>query len=212
MTDALERIKNRQRPEVPKRDPSIASSTIETVDSSLSDILDADKHKLLDIQISTLPDHDNNQIDTERLLSRSLDASQIKISAQGLKEVAANVKIVDSSTHSDLETDIPKSLDIQISTPLKLEDRKISGDPSPVVFEVKQTTIRLEKAINNKLQALCHQEEICREVLIEAMFLEMENTPKFYNRIMIQAQERQMKRTAIANRKRAFSMMQRLSD
>lgn len=142
MTDALERIKNRQRPEVPKRDPEITP---------------------------TVP------------------------------------KIIDNSISGKLDTSIPIYPDIQIST---LSDTEVS----PPTIEVKQTTLRLEKAIGNELQALCQREQICREVLIEAMFLEAMNAPEMRSRILIQARERQQKRIAVANHKRALSMLQRLTN
>jgi hypothetical protein len=163
MSDALERIKNRQRPEVPKRDPGITPTVPPFVESSISSIPD--------IQISTLSD--------EKSPSQSVDAS-----------MPINLSI-EASSYSD----------IQIST--------LPDGTSPTL-EVKQTTLRLEKAVSDKLQALCHQEQICREVLIEAMFLEMLNAPEMRERIIALAQKRQRKRTTMANHKRAVSMMQRV--
>ena len=119
MTDALERIKNRQRPEVPKRDPGITPTVPEIIDNSMSGELDTSIPIYPDIQISTLP----------------------------------------------------------------------GTEVSPPTIEVKQTTLRLEKAIGNELQALCQREQICREVLIEAMFLEVVNTPELLNCILAQAQD-----------------------
>ena len=142
MTDALERIKNRQRPEVPKRDPGLTPTVPEIIDNSMSGKLDTSIPIYPDIQISTLP----------------------------------------------------------------------GTEVSPPTIEVKQTTLRLEKAIGNELQALCQREQICREVLIEAMFLAVINTPEVRERVLIEARERQRKRTAVANHKRAMSMVQRLAN
>ena len=55
MTDALERIKNRQRPEVPKRDPGLTPTVPEIIDNSMSGELDTSIPIYPDIQISTLP-------------------------------------------------------------------------------------------------------------------------------------------------------------
>lgn len=167
MSDALERIKNRQRPEVPKRDPGITSTTDRSVDSSI-----------LDIGISTHPDIQISTISTE---GSAIQAPVLEISGTSAIEVSMNP-------------------DIQISTL-----------PDEISFPVKQTTLRLEKGLSDDLQALCQQEQICREVLIEAMFLEMMNAPELREGIVSRARERQRKRTAMANHKRAVSMMQRVS-
>ena len=161
MSDALERIKNRQRPEVPKRDPAMAPTAAQPIENSIS--------RYPDIQISTSSDNANQAIDV--------------------------------SISSNLEIETSRNVDIQISTP-----------PDQRLPPVKQTTLRLDKALSDQLQALCHQEQICREVLIEAMFLEMQKTPELHEMIIAQAQERQRKRTAVANHKRAVSMMQRVSN
>jgi hypothetical protein len=171
VTDALERIKNRQRPEVPKRDPGITPTVPPFVESSISSIPDIEDSTNPDIQISTLSN--------EKSPSQSVDASMSRLIG------------IEASSYSD----------IQIST--------LPDGTSPTL-EVKQTTLRLEKAVSDKLQALCHQEQICREVLIEAMFSEMLDAPEMRERIIALAQKRQRKRTAMANHKRAVSMMQRV--
>jgi hypothetical protein len=171
MSDALERIKNRQRPEVPKRDPAMANIPSQVVVLAESNSPDIEQSKHLDIQISTLSD--------EMPTSQS----------------------VDSLKSEDTEIEVSGYSDIQISTLLD----KIS-------FPVKQTTLRLEKDLSDDLQALCQREQICREVLIEAMFLDLLNAPESREGIVAQARERQRKRTAIANHKRALSMVQRVSN
>lgn len=141
MTDALERIKNRQRKEVPPRDPGMTAIPVEVVDSELSRKIDIENNSNPDIQISTLP---------------------------------------------DTEKTIP-------------------------TLEVKQTTLRLEKAIADELQAFCQREQICREVAIEAMWLEVINDPELRDRVFKEARARQQTRTTIANHKRALTMVQRLT-
>ena len=138
MSDALERIKNRQRPEVPKRDPVMTPTVAQVVAQAENKSTDIETVRYPGIQISTLPE--------------------------------------------------------EISVP------------------VKQTTLRLEKGLSDDLQALCQREQICREVLIEAMFLELLNVPGLREGIIDQARERQRKRTAVANHKRALSMVQRISN
>jgi hypothetical protein len=190
VTDALERIKNRQRPEVPRRDPGMTPTPTIIVDTSISRNSDIEVSRYPDIQISTLPDIEESTIspiEIEAIASANATSSELKIST------------------------LP---DIQISRSADIENNRISTgtEGSPLTIDVKQTTLRLEKVLNDELHALCHREQICREVLIEAMFLEVVNTPELLNRILAQAQERQRKRTTVANHKRALSMVQRLSN
>ncbi len=168
MSDALERIKNRQRPEVPKRDPGITSTTDRSVNLSI-----------LDIGISTHPD--------------------IQISTLSTEGTAIPAPALETS--GTLAIGVSMNPDLQISTL-----------PDDVSFPVKQTTLRLEKGLSDDLQALCQREQICREVLIEAMFLEMMDAPELQEEIVSRARERQRKRTAVANHRRALSMVQRVSD
>lgn len=102
----------------------------------------------------------------------------------------------------DAITQNSSSPDIQISTP---PDSKI-----PLSLEVKNTTLRLETAIGEELQSVCQGKKICREVFIESMFLLVQSDPDLLARVLEGAQERQKKRTAVANHKRAVTMMNRL--
>jgi hypothetical protein len=106
------------------------------------------------------------------------------------------------SDHDDAGTQNSNYLDIQISTSL---DSKI-----PPSLEVKNTTLRLETAIGKELQSLCQEQKICREVFIESMFLLVQSDPDLLARVLEGAQERQKRRTAVANHKRAITMMNRL--
>ena len=190
MTDALERIKNRQRPEVPRRDPGMTPTPTIVVDTSTSRNSDIEVPRYPDIQISTLPDLEKSTISP----------------AEAIEPIA-------SANATSNELKISTLPNIQISE-VDIENNRISTDPeeSSLTIDVKQTTLRLEKVLNDELHALCRREQICREVLIEAMFLEVVNTPELLNRILTQAQERQRKRTTVANHKRALSMVQRLSN
>ena len=170
MSDALERIKNRQRPEVPKRDPGMTSTVAQVVAQENSNP-DIETVKYPDIQISAL-------------------------SGEKSTAPAVNPLIPERA-----ESKVSRTPDIQISTL-----------PDEISFLVKQTTLRLEKGLSDELQALCQREQICREVLIEAMFLELLNAPELREGIIIQAKERQRQRTAIANHKRALSMVQRVAN
>ncbi|HEY9628856.1 MAG TPA: hypothetical protein V6C84_16265 [Coleofasciculaceae cyanobacterium] len=125
MSDALERLKQRNRPTVPNRDASIAPI-------------------VLDAQISRYPE-------------------------------------------------------VQIST---LQE-------SHQVLQTKQTTMRLEQGLIDRLQDLCRDNSISREVLIEAMFEYCEAHSEALAAVLLEAKEKNEQRQQVANLKRAKSMMQR---
>ncbi|MDX2098972.1 MAG: hypothetical protein SFW36_14440 [Leptolyngbyaceae cyanobacterium bins.59] len=80
---------------------------------------------------------------------------------------------------------------------------------APQTLQTKQSTLRLEKEVSDRLQNLCRRQDICREVLIEAMFEFCESNPKALEKILAQASIKNERRQQVANLKRAQSMMQR---
>jgi hypothetical protein len=141
MSDALERLKNRNRPIVPDRDASINAVPP-------------------DIKVPRYPD-------TE--ISRNLDIEQ------------------------PIHRDIPSSSDLEAPQPL----------------EMKQSTMRLERSISDRLQGVCRDQGICREVLIEAMFEYCEAHPETLAAALAAAQTKQERRQQGANQKRAKAMMEK---
>jgi predicted DNA-binding protein len=122
-----------------------------------------------------------------------------KASSQAVNKPAnTDTSPTEASTNQELE--IPKTQDIGISTLPDVQE-----------FATKQSTLRLEAELSDRLQSLCRQEGICREVLIEAMFEHLENHPEIAQVIMATAQTKNEHRQQIANLKRAQSMMKRFS-
>lgn len=76
-------------------------------------------------------------------------------------------------------------------------------------LETKQTTLRLEKKLSDRLQDLCRENDICREVLIEAMFEFYEGNSDALETVLGEAVKKNEYRQQIANQKRAKSMMER---
>lgn len=135
MTDALERLKNRNRPTVPNRDASLTPT----------------------------------------------------------------------STSDDTATS--RNLELQVS-PLSA----IATATAPMVeppLQTKQSTLRLEVGVSDRLQAVCRENGICREVLIEAMFEFCEQHPEALRSVVMEASRKHEQRQQIANQKRAKSMMER---
>ena len=141
MSDALERLKQRQRPTVPSRDTSLESQG-------------------LDISIS---------------------------------------ETLDNSMPRSLDTPIPESLDKGVSK------------SQPKNLTTKQTTIRLESKLLERVTKVCAKENLSREVLFEALFEYYEQDSEAWEAILSQAKKKADHRLAIANRKRAKTMMQRFN-
>ena len=152
MSDALDRIRQRQRPTVPKRDATLKP---ESLDISTSRNLDFENSKPLEGKV---PSQKESQI------SRIPDIS--------------------NSRHLDTQISIPKP-------------------------QTKQTTLRLEKELSDRLQASCRQQGICREALIEAMFEYIESHPEAASAVFSEAVQKNSDRQQIANFKRAQSMLKR---
>ncbi len=96
-----------------------------------------------------------------------------------------------------------------ISTPRYLE--KLRAATEPFLLETKQSTLRLEVGLSERLSEVCQANGISREVLIEALFLHYEGEPQAWPSILAEAKRRGEYRTQVANFKRAQSMMQRFS-
>ena len=154
--DALERLKNRQRPNVPNRDTSLSPN----------------------VDIST---------------SRYQDSNDIDISISGCQESP-------SQESPSIDTSISGQQDSQVS---RIE---------PEQLLTKQTTLRLEAALSQRLSEVCQNNGISREVLLEALFEHYSNDPEAWQTILAAAKRRGERRMSVANIKRAKSMMQRFGN
>ncbi|BAZ47251.1 hypothetical protein NIES4102_42970 (plasmid) [Chondrocystis sp. NIES-4102] len=76
-------------------------------------------------------------------------------------------------------------------------------------METKQSTVRLEKNLTQRINQLCQSEEISREVLFESLFLYFEAHNSVQNKVLTEARKRDRKRQKIANYRRAKSMIER---
>jgi len=73
----------------------------------------------------------------------------------------------------------------------------------------KQTTMRLEQTVSDRIQDLSRSHNISREVLIEALLLHCESDPKTMDSVITAAQARHDRRLQAANRKRAQTMIEK---
>ena len=161
--DALERLKKRQRPNVPSRDASLSA-----------------------------PSQD---ISTSRYQGTEISRDQgTEISRDQGTEISR-----------DQDTEISRDQDTEIS---RDQDTEISGKP-PEQLLTKQSTLRLEASLSQRLSEVCQDNGLSREVLIEALFEHYSNDPEAWQAILAEAKRRGERRMQMANLKRAKSMMQR---
>ena len=124
-----------------------------------------------------------------------------------------------SITTSSIDASVSKNADIVVSNNL---DNVISSSadiptsrqpdidkPTEPELQTKQTTLRLEAGISDRLMVVTRSSGISREVLIEALFEHYEADPQAWGEILAEAKKRAEQRTKLANIKRAKSMMQR---
>lgn len=104
----------------------------------------------------------------------------------------------DTSISRNQESQIPNNDENQAT---------ISKQP----LQTKQSTLRLEQGVSSRLQEVCRENGICREVLIEAMFEYCEANPEFLSTVLSEAITKNEYRQQVANMRRAKSMMQKFS-
>lgn len=106
---------------------------------------------------------------------------------------------------SDLETS--RNLEVEISQDVGILTSASQESVAPL--ETKQTTLRLEVGVSDRLQDLGRNNGVCREVLVEAMLEYCEANPEALQIVLGEAKKKNEHRQAIANQKRAKSMMER---
>ena len=92
----------------------------------------------------------------------------------------------------------------------RYQDTQISGK-QPEQLLTKQSTLRLEASLSQRLSEVCQDNGLSREVLIEALFEHYSNDSEAWQAILAEAKRRGERRMQMANLKRAKSMMQRFS-
>jgi hypothetical protein len=121
----------------------------------------------------------------------------------------------DSEISRDQDSEISRDQDSETSRDQDSEtsrdqdtDTEISGKP-PEQLLTKQSTLRLEASLSQRLSEVCQDNGLSREVLIEALFEHYSNDPEAWQAILAEAKRRGERRMQMANLKRAKSMMQR---
>lgn len=100
-----------------------------------------------------------------------------------------------------------ESVDTSISRHIELKQPQIQGE-----LITKQSTLRLEAQLSDRLSAVCRDNGISREVFIEALFQYYESNPQEWQAILTEAKSRGEQRQQVANFRRAQSMMERFGN
>lgn len=114
-----------------------------------------------------------------------------------------------SNQHLDISDS--SNQDFQVSTFIDVDQSK----PSPTAIaesmdlKTKQSTVRLEQELSQRLSQLCLQHQVSREVFLEALFLYYENHKSIQSKVLQEARKRDQQRQTIANYRRAKSMIER---
>lgn len=115
------------------------------------------------------------------------------------------VDISDSSNH---DVKISTTTDVSKTSPLAIPAQDELSSSS-MDIKTKQSTIRLEQKLSQKLSQKCQEEEISREVFLEALFVYFENHKSIQSKVLAEARKRDRQRQKIANYRRARSMIER---
>lgn len=152
-------------------------------------------------QRPSVPARDASLTNSSQDISNS---SSQDISTSGYQDTKAIEGEINSDS-SNQHISKSSSQDISIS---RYQDTKVSTHPE---LKTKQSTIRLEAELSERLSELCKANGISREVLIEALFEHYEADPQVWQAILALAKAKGEQRMQVANMKRAQSMMQRFS-
>jgi hypothetical protein len=99
---------------------------------------------------------------------------------------------------NNLSQDSKTSLSQDVNAEIPLDD-----------FQTVRNTIRLDRAIDDSLRQLCHDERITKETLLEAAYLYLDAHPTELEEVVQTARQRLQQRKAIADYKRAKTMQER---
>lgn len=115
----------------------------------------------------------------------------------------------DVSTSRYLDSKEQRSPEPPVSEPPEPNLSNVS-EPIPKL-KTKQTTLRMEAELSDRLHSVCREHGLSREVLIEAMFEYCEQHSDTLETVLSEADKKNEIRQQVANQRRAQSMMKRFS-
>ncbi|NJR67475.1 MAG: hypothetical protein HC771_01525 [Synechococcales cyanobacterium CRU_2_2] len=168
--DALERIRNRARPVVPARDASLTSRPVDiSTPVSQGTASHAGTSTPGNLNLDFPADVVFNAERAKGLQNKDSRSPGVSISATPGTSKQASQGV---SKQGSQGTSAPRMLDT--STPAT----PMGEAPEAEVLNTKQSTMRLEKDLSERLQKLSRDNGVCREALIEAMFEFIEANPE----------------------------------
>jgi hypothetical protein len=117
-------------------------------------------------------------------------------------EIAELTQDVIDNLSQDSKTSLSQDTNAEIS--LVVSELRRGDD-----FETVRNTIRLDRAIDDSLRQLCHDERITKETLLEAAYLYLDAHPTELEEVVRTARQRLQQRKTIADYKRAKTMQER---
>ena len=111
-----------------------------------------------------------------------------------------------------IDTSVSSHLDTKISVipdNVRLISLETKSPEAVNYIRTKQTTMRLEAKMSERLAIICRKNDIGREVFLEALFEHYELNPEVWGKILEEAKSKAGQRQHLANFKRAQSMMQK---
>lgn len=179
MSDALDRIRQRQRPKVAPRDATLTSQSQDIQTSRHTDTQDVSDSRHIEGS-DTQKSGQAGPIDIPNDMPRQPQKARDQSSS-----VASACQDIQVSRHTDIKTSRYNEAEL----------------------ETKRSTFRLEAELIERLHTFSRRQGLSREVLIEAMFEYMEVHPDAMDEVVAQAQQKHEYRQQLANRKRAAAMM-----
>ncbi|GCL56782.1 hypothetical protein NIES3806_41510 [Microcystis aeruginosa NIES-3806] len=126
----------------------------------------------------------------------------LPIPSEPKEEIAQLTQYPIKNLSQDSKT--PLSQDNNAETSLVVSELRRGDD-----LETVRNTIRLDRAIDDSLRQLCHNERITKETLLEAAYLYLEAHPTELEEVVRTARQRLQQRKMIADYKRAKTMQER---
>ena len=126
----------------------------------------------------------------------------LPIPSEPKEEIAKLTQYTIKNLSQDSKTSL--SQDNNTETSLVVSELRRGDD-----LETVRNTIRLDRAIDDSLRQLCHDERITKETLLEAAYLYLDAHPTELEEVVQTARQRLQQRKAIADYKRAKTMQER---
>lgn len=179
MTEAIERLKDRQKRKVSARNPSLNSQA-----------------------------KNDSIAEDSQLLNQSSNDNCLTANNQVVKQLNSNSSITENSqlvNESEINDSLTESN--QLVTQSNNNDSLTESSQSVgLKAEPMRRTIRLDPAVDKLMDTLCRENRVTRETLIEAAILTCSKNQKTLNKAIVEAKDRYKNRKRIGELKKLQTM------